>query len=51
MNTTMEPRIQYARTSDGVSIAFATAGEGPPLLSVTVPAFSHVQLGWDGEAP
>ena len=24
----MEPRIQYAKTSDGVSIAFATTGEG-----------------------
>ncbi len=28
----MEPRIQYAKTSDGVSIAFATIGSGPPLL-------------------
>jgi class 3 adenylate cyclase len=27
-----EPRIQYARTSDGVHIAFATQGSGPPLL-------------------
>jgi len=32
MNTTVEPRIQYAKTSDGVDIAFATAGDGPPLL-------------------
>ena len=28
----MEPRIQYAKTSDGVDIAFATAGDGPPLV-------------------
>jgi hypothetical protein len=27
----MEPRIQYAKTKDGVSIAFASMGEGPPL--------------------
>lgn len=27
----MEPRIQYAKTSDGVSIAFSTSGEGMPL--------------------
>ncbi len=27
----MEPRIQYAQTADGVSIAFWTVGEGPPL--------------------
>jgi hypothetical protein len=26
----MEPRIQYARTTDGVSIAYATLGDGTP---------------------
>jgi hypothetical protein len=30
----MEPRIQYAKTTDGVSIAFATMAEGtPPRLA------------------
>jgi len=29
---TMEPRIQYAQTKDGVSIAYATIGQGPPLV-------------------
>jgi class 3 adenylate cyclase len=28
----MEPQIQYARTSDGVSIAYTTRGDGPSLL-------------------
>jgi class 3 adenylate cyclase/pimeloyl-ACP methyl ester carboxylesterase len=28
----MEPRIQYAKTVDGVSIAFWTLGEGPALV-------------------
>jgi class 3 adenylate cyclase len=28
----MEPRIQYAKTSDGVSIAYAALGEGPPIV-------------------
>jgi class 3 adenylate cyclase len=42
----MEPRIQYAKTADGVSIAFATTGEGPPLVFVTQPLVSHVQLEW-----
>jgi class 3 adenylate cyclase len=28
----MEPQIQYARTSDGVSIAYTNTGDGPPLL-------------------
>ena len=42
----MEPRIQYARTADGVSIAFAVSGEGPPLLSVPGPPDNHVGLEW-----
>ncbi len=41
----MEPRIQYAQTKDGVSIAFATLGEGLPLVNMPGP-FSHVQMGW-----
>lgn len=41
----MEPRIQYAKTSDGVNIAYWTLGEGPPL--VYLPPFPHhVQLDW-----
>lgn len=30
----MEPRIQYAKSSDGVSIAFWTLGEGKALIGV-----------------
>jgi class 3 adenylate cyclase len=41
----MEPRIQYAKTSDGVSIAFWTLGEGPPLVHMAL-LFSHIQLEW-----
>jgi hypothetical protein len=33
----MEPRIQYAQTTDGVSIAYYTLGEGAPL--VMTPSF------------
>jgi class 3 adenylate cyclase len=29
-----EPKIQYCRTSDGVSIAYAREGSGPPLVVV-----------------
>ena len=43
----MEPRIQYAKTSDGVNIAFATYGEGPPVVFVGQWLTSHVQLEWD----
>ncbi len=41
----MEPRIQYARTTDGVSIAFWTLGQGPPVVQMGLP-FSHIQLEW-----
>jgi len=43
----MEPRIQYAKTEDGVSIAYWTMGEGmPPLLYGGSVPFSHIELEW-----
>ncbi len=42
----MEPQIQYAKTSDGVNIAFATYGEGRPLVWSHQPLTSHVQREW-----
>jgi class 3 adenylate cyclase len=42
----MEPRIQYAKTSDGVNIAFWMLGEGKPLVVTPDNTFSHVQLEW-----
>jgi class 3 adenylate cyclase len=42
----MEPRIQYATTKDGVSIAFWTLGEGTPLVAMPSFPFSHIQLEW-----
>jgi class 3 adenylate cyclase len=41
-----EPRIQYAKTADGVSIAFWTLGEGPPNVLMPALPFSHIQLEW-----
>jgi class 3 adenylate cyclase len=38
----MEPQIRYARTVDGVNIAYFTMGEGVPYVSVHLP-FSNVQ--------
>lgn len=40
----MEPRIQYARTADGVAIAYWTLGAGPPLLYLAGGPWSHVEL-------
>ena len=41
-----EPRIQYAQTKDGVSIALLTLGEGTPFVHMP-PPFSHLQLNWE----
>jgi len=42
----MEPRIQYAQTTDGVSIAFWAVGEGMPLVHLPL-YFSHIQAEWE----
>ncbi len=42
----MEPRIQYAKTSDGVNIAFWTLGEGMPLVHMPQPPISHIGEEW-----
>jgi class 3 adenylate cyclase/pimeloyl-ACP methyl ester carboxylesterase len=42
----MEPRIQYAKTSDGVNIAFWSIGEGTPLIHLAPNAFGHIQMEW-----
>ena len=43
----MEPRIQYATTSDGFSIAYWSLGEGLPIVNPP-PAlpWSHIELEW-----
>jgi pimeloyl-ACP methyl ester carboxylesterase len=38
----MEPRIQYAKTSDGVSIAYWTMGKGPALLLMPPAPVGHI---------
>jgi pimeloyl-ACP methyl ester carboxylesterase/DNA-binding CsgD family transcriptional regulator len=43
----MPPSIRYASTDDGVQIAFATLGEGAPVLCLPPFPFSHVEAGWD----
>ncbi len=40
----MEPRIQYAHTKDGVSIAYATWGDGMPLVVSNI----HLPLAFIG---
>ncbi len=45
-----EPQIQYARTSDGVSIAYSTSGDGPPILNCHDHSIA-MQHHWTGSAP
>ena len=42
----MEPRIQYAQTKDGVSIAYHTLGDGPALIEMPWFPSTHIQLEW-----
>jgi len=39
-----EPRIQYAKTEDGVNIAFSIMGEGEPLVHMPSIPWNHVEL-------
>ncbi len=41
----MEPRIQYAKTTDGVSIAYYAIGQGPAVLCLILPG-SHLEAEW-----
>ena len=43
----MKQRIQFCTSRDGVRIAFATAGQGPPLVRVNN-WFTHLDFDWDG---
>ena len=43
----MEPRIQYAKTEDGVSIAFTAFGEGPAFVLPPSLIASHLQMEWE----
>ncbi|MEX1254162.1 MAG: adenylate/guanylate cyclase domain-containing protein [Dehalococcoidia bacterium] len=47
----MEPDVQYARTSDGMNIAYSMAGSGPPLVYTRTWTASHAQLDWQQEFP
>lgn len=42
----MDPLIQYANTQDGVSIAYWSLGEGPPLVFMPTLPVSNLQVEW-----
>ena len=39
------PPVQYARTTDGRSIAYAVTGAGPPIVFLPL-GLNHIQLAW-----
>jgi DNA-binding CsgD family transcriptional regulator/pimeloyl-ACP methyl ester carboxylesterase len=43
---TTVPRISYARSADGVSLAFTTTGQGPALVFVPWVPFSNFRTEW-----
>jgi class 3 adenylate cyclase/pimeloyl-ACP methyl ester carboxylesterase len=49
-NLPMEPQIRYAQTADGVAIAYAVVGQGPPLLFARALFSPGVddELAWPG---
>jgi DNA-binding CsgD family transcriptional regulator len=40
------PPVRYARTADGVSIAWQSIGEGPALVHLPTIPFSHLEIEW-----
>ena len=42
----MDPSIQYARTKDGVNIAFYALGQGAPVVRMPIIPWSHIQFQW-----
>ncbi len=46
IETVMGPRVRYARSSNGASIAYSTLGEGPAVVCVPPLPFSHLEAGW-----
>jgi len=42
----VEPPIEYARASDGVTIAYTTNGSGPPMVWLPPVPFSNIVAQW-----
>ena len=43
----LEQEVQYCKAPDGVRIAYARVGRGPPLIK-TANWLNHLELDWDG---
>src|SRR5436309_627834 len=47
MKTIVEPRIQYAKTSDGVNIAYYAIGSGPPFIIMSPRISTNIEDEWN----
>jgi hypothetical protein len=45
----MEPRVQFAKTSDGVNIAYAVFGEGPAVVFTARPGVTCTRRSEAGQ--
>jgi pimeloyl-ACP methyl ester carboxylesterase len=46
---TQQPRIRLTKTADLVSIAYLTAGKGPPIVITPYHLYSHILKEWNNE--
>lgn len=47
--TSMEPRIRYVTSKDGVHIAFRVIGSGYPIIQLPSPLGSNLEIEWQHE--
>src|SRR6478672_8939031 len=48
--TVLRPAVQYARTNDGVAVAYSTVGEGPVTIAFAAPLISQLEIAWEEPA-
>src|SRR5437764_12979884 len=50
IGTMLRPEVRYARTDDGVAIAYSVVGAGPVTIVVVSPLISQLELAWEEPA-
>jgi pimeloyl-ACP methyl ester carboxylesterase/DNA-binding CsgD family transcriptional regulator len=46
----LRPAVRYARTADGVAIAYSTVGDGPVTIVFAAPLISQLEIAWEEPA-
>ena len=46
----LRPAVRYARTDDGVAIAYSTVGDGPVTIVFASPLISQLEIAWEEPA-